>query len=156
MNIMMKERLTFEVFFSVWHVVNLLRENERGDDHVTDGQVTERDVCHRSHVLDLRYDENDAHVAEETAYKKRRYECREGRLPNRQTHLTKLLSDVFCRKGFSVHFLSRIISRVSFMCLAYGFVIVHSLLDAVTITSPKEKPIFPNDYKICFPEMVHL
>ena len=71
--------------------MNLLRENERGDDHVADGQVTEKDVRHRSHVLDLHYDENDAHVAEETGHEKRRDESREGCLPDRQTHLPKLL-----------------------------------------------------------------
>ena len=42
------------------------------------------------------------------------------------------------------------------MGVAYSFVIVHSLVDAVTTASPKEKPIFLNDYNICSAEMVHL
>ena len=91
MDISVRERLTFVVSFSVRDVVDLLRQHERGEDHVADGEVTEEYVRHRAHILDLHYDEHDAHVSEKTGHEKRRDERREGPLADSQPHLPKRL-----------------------------------------------------------------
>ena len=49
----------------------LLWQHERGEDHVTDGEVREEDVSHRAHRLDLHDDDDDTNIAEETEYEER-------------------------------------------------------------------------------------
>ena len=57
--------------------MDLLRQNEGGEDHVTDGKVRQKDIRHRSQRLDLHHDDHNAHVAEETKNEKRRDEGNE-------------------------------------------------------------------------------
>ena len=57
--------------------MDLLRQNEGGEDHITDGKVRQKDIRHRSQRLDLQHDDHNAHIAEETKNDKRRYEGNE-------------------------------------------------------------------------------